>query len=432
MNFAYFLIADLVSMSMFGIVVKHMSNTTTTRTAENGTSKRDTTKAANQEMKELLQDESLAFSLPHEGEVIEGTVIEKGRNRVYLNLGPLRMGVVYKSELDLSLYDMNTVEIGDVLPAKVMKIENEDSLVELSLREAGLEKVWKELRKTYKDGEVFTVQIHDANRGGLMTKVKGIQAFLPVSQLSPENYPHVEGGDKEEIYRRLQEFVGEELEVKILDLNQKDEKLILSERAKVSKEVQEKLDSYEVGQVVEGEVTGIVDFGAFVTFNGIEGLVHISELGWQLVEDPANIVSIGETVKAKVIAIEDDKVSLSIKALKPNPWDSVAEKYSVGDTVEGEVVKHNPFGAFVRVEPEIQGLSHISEFEDYDDMTQKLKLGETYTFRITMLNPDDYKMALAPTADEESQAETAAEVAESGEVTDDAEDSADDSETPQE
>jgi small subunit ribosomal protein S1 len=228
----------------------------------------------------------------------------------------------------------------------------------------------------------------------LLANVRGVQAFLPVSQLSAEHYPRVEGGDKEKIFSELKEFIGSSLEVKVLDLDQRANKLILSEKAKASKALQEKLSQYEVGQTIEGTVSGIVDFGAFITFDGVEGLAHISELGWQLVEDPHDVVTMGETVSAKIIGIEDDKVSLSLKALKANPWDEIDRAYSTGDTVEGTVVKFNPFGAFVRVGPEIQGLAHISEFESYDQMTQLLELGKTYAFRITMLEPKEYKMAL--------------------------------------
>src|SRR3989344_4691807 len=304
------------------------------------------------EMKELLAAKGELFEFPKEGEIIEGTVLEKGRNKIYFDLGSFRTGVVYKTEVDLSAYDVNEIKVNQVLPVKILALENDEGFVELSLREAGLDRTWDELRELKDGGEVFEVVVEDANRGGLLASVRGVQAFLPVSQLAPEHYPRVEGGDKEKIYEELKQFVSRSLEVKILDLDQGSNKLILSEKAKVSKALKEKLTGFTVGQVVEGTVSGIVDFGAFITFEGIEGLAHISELGWQLVENPHDVVSIGETVSAKIIDIEGDKVSLSLKALKPNPWDEVAKKYTVGDTVSGEVVKFNPFGAFVRVEPE--------------------------------------------------------------------------------
>ncbi len=345
-------------------------------------------------MKDLLQEKEISFTLPKEGDVIEGLIIEKGRNKIFFDLGPIRTGVVYKPEIDLSLYDANSIKIGDTLAVKIIHLENEEGLVELSLREAGLDRVWEELKELKDKNEVFKVKIQEANRGGLVARTKGVQAFLPVSQLSPENYPHVEGGDKEEILKRLQDFAEKELEVKILDLDRKSNKVILSERAKASKETKEKLEKYSVGETVKGKVSGIVDFGVFITFDGIEGLVHISELGWQLVESPENIVDIGDEVEAKIIAIEDDKVSLSLKALKPNPWEEIADKYKVGDIIEGTVSKFNPFGAFIKIGDEIQGLAHISEFESYEDMTSALEIGKSYGFKITMLESKDYKMAL--------------------------------------
>jgi small subunit ribosomal protein S1 len=345
-------------------------------------------------MKDLLQAKDSLFVFPKVGDILEGKVIEKGRNRIFVDLGNLRLGVVYKNEIDLSMYDVQNIKVGELLPVKILELENNDSLIELSLKEAGLDKVWQEFSELKEKGETFPVTVQDANRGGLIIQLHGIQGFLPVSQLSPEHYPHVEGGDKEEILQHLKSFVGKELEVKILDLDRKTAKLILSERAKASRETKEKLAKYTVGQIIEGEISGIVDFGAFITFEGIEGLVHISELGWQLVESPANMVNVGDKVQAKIIAIENDKVSLSLKALKLNPWDAIGEKYKKGDLIEGLISRYNPFGAFVRVEPEIQGLAHISEFKNYEDMIARLKIGEKYTFRITMLEPKEYKMAL--------------------------------------
>jgi small subunit ribosomal protein S1 len=362
-------------------------------------------------MKELLGSGETLFSFPREGDIIEGLVIKKGRNRIYFNLGALRTGVVYRSEIDMSLYDVEGLHEGQTLPVKILSLENEEGFVELSLREAGLDKTWQELRMFKEKGEAFSFTVEAANRGGLMGTIRGVAAFLPVSQLSPEHYPRVEGGDKEEIFRQLKEFVGREIEVKILDLNQKTNKLILSEKAKASHAIEEKLAGYSVGQVVEGTVSGIVDFGAFVTFDGIEGLVHISELGWQLVEDPRSVVSIGETVQAKVIAIEGDRVSLSLKVLKPNPWEEIARTYKKGDIVEGVVSKFNPFGVFVRVGAEVQGLAHISEFKNYEEMTARLEVGKTYQFRITMLEPENYKMALRLLELEAERGEGSAEVA---------------------
>ena len=284
-----------------------------------------------------------------------------------------------------------------------MDLEDKNGFVEVSLTEAGLEKAWEEIKALKLSGEPLEVKIVAANRGGLVTQINGVAAFLPVSQLSSGNYPHVEGGDKEEIMKLLKKFVGQSITVKVLDYDQKNGKVILSEKAKISKELEEKLVGYKVDDIVEGAVSGIVDFGAFITFNSIEGLVHISEIGWQLIEKPSDILKIGDNISAKIISIDGDKVSLSLKALKPNPWNEVENKYKKGDIVAGVVVKFNPFGAFVKIDSEIQGLSHISEFKTYNEMTKALELNKAYPFRITMLDPKEYKIALQPAFIEENQ-----------------------------
>ena len=217
---------------------------------------------------------------------------------------------------------------------------------------------------------------------------------MPVSQLSSQNYPHVEGGDKEEILKILKKFVGQTILVKVIDFDQRNQKIILSEKAKISKEMEAKLSGYNLGDVVEGEISGLVDFGAFVTFNGIEGLIHISEIGWQLVEKPSDVLKIGDKMEAKVISVEGDKISLSLKALKPNPWNEVENKYKKGDVVEGTVVKFNPFGAFVKLDSEIQGLAHISEFKTYKDMAAAMEIGKTYPFKVSTLEPKKIQTSL--------------------------------------
>ncbi|MFZ2602815.1 MAG: S1 RNA-binding domain-containing protein, partial [Candidatus Omnitrophota bacterium] len=325
------------------------------------------------------------------------------QNRVFLDLNAFRTGVLYKSEIDASRTNFQDIKKGDTLTVKIMDLEDKNGFVEVSLTEAGLEKAWEEIKTLKLSGEPLEVKIVAANRGGLVTQINGVAAFLPVSQLSSGNYPHVEGGDKEEIMKLLKKFVGQSITVKVLDYDQKNGKVILSEKAKISKELEEKLVGYKVDDIVEGAISGIVDFGAFVTFNGIEGLVHISEIGWQLIEKPSDILKIGDNISAKIISIDGDKVSLSLKALKPNPWNEVENKYKKGDIVAGIVVKFNPFGAFIKIDSEIQGLSHISEFKTYNEMTKALELNKAYPFRITMLEPKEYKIALQPTFIEENQ-----------------------------
>lgn len=350
-------------------------------------------------MKDLLQEKGMAINIPKVGDTLTGRVIEKARNRIYVDLNGFRTGVIYKTELEAANTNFQDIKKDDELTVKIMELENKEGLVEISLMQATLDQAWDEVKGLKQTGKAFEVKITGANRGGLTAQIGGLAAFLPVSQLASVHYPHIEGGDKEEILESLKKFVGQTLVVKVLDYDQKNFKVILSEKAHVPKELEAKLASYKVDDIVEGEVSGLVDFGAFITFSGIEGLIHISEIGWQLVEKPSDVLKIGDKIQARVIAVDGDKISLSLKALKPNPWDSVESKYKKGDMVKGTVVKFNPFGAFVKLDPDIQGLAHISEFKTYKDMTVVLEIGQTYPFTIAMLEPKEYKLALQPAFD---------------------------------
>ncbi|MEK7629289.1 MAG: S1 RNA-binding domain-containing protein [Patescibacteria group bacterium] len=349
-----------------------------------------------QSMKDLLLEKNINIVVPKVGDTLQGLVIDKGRNRIYLDLTGFRTGVLYKSDMESFNTSFQDLKKDDVLNVKITEIENKDGLVEVSLIQATMDQSWDVIRNLKNSGEVIEAKITGANRGGLTAQVEGLAAFLPVSQLSSQNYPHVEGGDKEEILKILKKFVGQTILVKVIDFDQRNQKIILSEKAKISKEMEAKLSGYNLGDVVEGEISGLVDFGAFVTFNGIEGLIHISEIGWQLVEKPSDVLKIGDKMEAKVISVEGDKISLSLKALKPNPWNEVENKYKKGDVVEGTVVKFNPFGAFVKLDSEIQGLAHISEFKTYKDMAAAMEIGKTYPFKVSTLEPKEYKLALQP------------------------------------
>lgn len=361
-------------------------------------------------MKDLLQEKGASVLFPKAGDTMQGIVIEKAQNRVFLDLNSFRTGVLYKTEIDASRTNFQDIKKGDVLTVKIIDLEDKDGLVEVSLSEARIEKAWEEISALKLSGEPLDVKILSANRGGLVAQINGLAAFLPVSQLSSGNYPHVEGGDKEEIMKLLKKFVGQTITVKVLDYDQKTGKVILSEKARVSKDLEEKLAKHKVDDIVEGTVSGIVDFGAFLNFEDIEGLIHISEIGWQLIEKPSDVLRTGDKIKAKIISIDGDKVSLSLKALKTNPWSEVVNKYKKGDIVAGIVVKFNPFGAFIKIDSEIQGLAHISEFKTYNEMTKALELNKAYPFKITMLEPKDYKIALQPTFIEEQGISNQAEL----------------------
>lgn len=345
-------------------------------------------------MKELLEKNNL-IRLPKIGEIIEGKVIGKERQGLFLDLGALGTGIIYGKEFQEAKNELKNLKIGDSVFAKIIDLENEAGYIELSISQASEELIWEGLSLKKENGEVVVVKISGANRGGLLTEISGIPAFLPVSQLESCHYPRVEGGDMTRILKELQKFVGKEMEVKIFDLSKKERKLILSEKIKEIERIKEVLKNYKVGEVVEGEITGITDFGAFVKFGeNLEGLIHISELDWKIIEDPSEVVKVGEKVKAKIIEISGEKVSLSLKALKKDPWLEIEEKYKKGNIVSGKVTKFNPFGAFVRITPEIQGLCHISEFGTKIKMAERLKIDKNYDFQILEIQKEEHRMSL--------------------------------------
>ncbi|MCX6719754.1 MAG: S1 RNA-binding domain-containing protein [Candidatus Staskawiczbacteria bacterium] len=273
-------------------------------------------------------------------------------------------------------------------------MENDEGYRELSLRDATKEIGWQRLKDLKESGQILSVRITGVNKGGLLTSLDGIQAFLPVSQLAPEHYPRVADADKQKILKELQKFIGKNLEVKILDLLAEENKLILSEKAKSEEKTKEVLKNYSKGDIIEGEITGIADFGAFIKFGEIEGLIHISELDWQLVENPTEVVKVGEVVKAQIIDINNNQVFLSLKSLKKNPWEEIEKEYKKGDVIKGKVTKFSAFGAFVEIKPKIRGLCHISEFESKEKMEEQLKLGETYEFAVLQVEPREHRMSL--------------------------------------
>lgn len=344
--------------------------------------------------KDLLA--KINFPLPKIGDTIEGEIFAINKGGVFVDLENFKTGAVLAKELKENPEYLKKIKIGDKIPVKVISLENEDGYVEVSFKEAGSEEVWNKLAKKMEAKEILASKVLKANKGGLILEIEGINAFMPVSQLSSENYPRVEGGDAQKILQALQKLVGQELKVKIIDLDPREKKLIVSEKATQEKEIEEILKKYKVGDIVEGTITGIVDFGVFIKFNNLEGLVHISELAYQLIEDPHDIVKIGEKVKAKIIEIDRDKISLSIKNLQKNPWEKVREKYDIDQTVKGEVTKFNPFGAFVQIDKNIHGLAHISEFGTEEKMKEMLEIGKKYDFKIVSIKPSEYRMALKP------------------------------------
>lgn len=338
---------------------------------------------------------------PALGSVLEGKVITKEKSTIFIDLGVFGIGIICGKELYESKDIIKNLKKGDKVFVKLIKLENEEGYKELSLREAKEEFLWNELQEKKEKGETLTIRVLGANKGGLLTKISGIPAFLPVSQLSLAHYPKVEDADPQKILEELQKFIGKTLEVKILDLSSKENKLILSEKLKVMEEYQELLKEYKIGEIVKGEITGLVEFGAFIKFSKdkkkekqIEGLIHLSELDWQIIEDPSEIVKIGQTVKAQIIDIKNNQVFLSLKRLKKDPWQGIEKKYKKGDIISGKVSKFSLYGAFIQLTPEIRGLCHISEFGTKTKMEERLKIGKNYKFKILSIDPAEHRISL--------------------------------------
>ncbi|HEU0051449.1 MAG TPA: S1 RNA-binding domain-containing protein, partial [Patescibacteria group bacterium] len=290
------------------------------------------------------------------------------------------------------------LRLGDEVEATVIELDNEFGELELSLKGAGRKRSWEKLKELFTQGAVVNVKILDANKGGLITRVENVPAFIPVSQLSPNHYPRVAGGEKAKIHEKLKTLVGTALDVKILDVNEEEEKIVVSEKAVWETKQESVLAKYKVGDQVEGDVTAVTDFGAFVRFDqNLEGLVHISEIAWQRIDHPSDVLKVGDHVRAEIINIEGSKIFLSMKKLVQDPWKNVAEKYQVGQWVKGRVLKINPFGLFVELDPDIHGLAHISELaaKPVKDVHEIARVGDEFEFRIISIDPENHRLGLS-------------------------------------
>jgi len=338
-----------------------------------------------------------SFALPPaKDSIVDGTVISIARNSIFVDLPPWGTGVIFGKEYINARDIIKKINVGDSITGKVIGNDNKEGYIEISLKEAKQALIWNDAEEAIRDKKVFELPVKEANRGGLMLVWQGISGFLPASQLKTEHYPRISDGDKDKILEELRKLVGQKLSVAIIAINAKEGKLIFSEKDPESGEKGKIIDKYSLGDELIGEVTGIVDFGIFVKIEeGLEGLVHISEIDWRLVDDPHKFAKVGEKIKVRVIEIKDGKISLSIKALKENPWTEAAKKYKKDDVVSGVVIKFNKHGALASIEEGVAGLVHISEFGTEEKLREKLELGKTYNFKINIFDPKEQKMALS-------------------------------------
>lgn len=348
---------------------------------------------------QALKNDLQTAEWPKEGSVAEATLIKKLPRRAYFDLGRFGSGIVFGMELQNAKEIIRKLEPGQKIPAKILELDGEEGCIELSLSEAGKQKLWQQVKELAEAGEVIKVKIAAANAGGLMANLGNIdlKAFLPVSQLSLDHYPRVIENDRQKIAEELKKFVGQELSVKIIDVNPRTNKIIISEREVLSSNVKELLTKYAVGQIVDATVSGIADFGVFVRFTDspeIEGMIHISELAHRLIDSPKEIVKVNDALKVKIIDIKEGRVFLSLKALEEDPWAEIAAKFSAGQEVSGALYKFNPFGAVITLEGGAQGLIHISEFGGQDEMKAALTPGIQHKFVIDSIKPEEKRIVL--------------------------------------
>lgn len=343
----------------------------------------------------LTMDELLASTDIKElktGDVIEGTISSIKKHEVWIDLGVYGVGVVMRREVGHG----QKLEIGDKVTTSVVDPELDEGYALLSMKRAVKDRGWDELQRIYDEQEIIEITPYDANRGGLLVELEGIRGFLPVSQLAAGHYPRVSGADKDEILQKLNSLLNSVMRVRILDVSRKDNKLIFSEKEAIRDDMQARFTSLKIGDDIKGVVTGVIDFGAFVNVDGIEGLIHISEISWERVEDPHKYLKVGQDVKAKIIAIDKDRLSLSLKQTTEDPWLQEVKAFKKGELVQGKVTRITPFGAFVQLSPSVEALVHVSEMSDDDsvDPEKIFQLNENKNFKVIDIDTEARKIAL--------------------------------------
>lgn len=342
--------------------------------------------------------------IPQSGQTLEGTIIKIGKSAILIDLGALGIGMVLGREIQENPDAFHQLKLNEPIMVKVLASENEKGFIEVSSMAADKESSWEKLAKKMKAGEILEAQVLKANRGGLLVTINKIQGFMPASQLSQEHYPKVADGDKQKIIQQLQSLINQKLKVKIIDLDPQEQKLIVSEKALEQDRIRKLLSNYQTGDIIEGTITHLANFGAFCQFKAekssepdqiLEGLIHISEIDWGPIEDPASYLKPGQKIKAQIVNINNDRISLSLKALKKDPWQGLEKKYQPGQTVKGTINRINRFGAFVTLAKNIQGLIPMSEFRQQNkDIRQMAKVGQKKELKILSLDTKAHRLAL--------------------------------------
>ena len=331
------------------------------------------------------------------GESVEGKVVFRGKNKLLIDINGIAVGIVSGRELRDSFNTFRELKIGDEVVALVLEEENDEGMIVLSLRMASQQKAWDRFHELVDTDGTMKFAAQEANKGGLLANIDGIRTFLPVSQLAPMHYPRVNNADSSEIISRLAKYIGHNFTVKIITMDEEAGKIVVSEREAMAEERSKSLESLALGDEKDGMVTGIVKFGVFVAFDGLEGLVHISEIAWGHVKNPSEHAHVGDKVRVKVIGLEGDKLSLSVKQLTKDPWEEIAERYPVGKKISGTVVRFADYGAFLRLEKDINGLVHLTELSHtkIEDPSQALTIGQKIDAQVINIDIDERRIGLS-------------------------------------
>lgn len=354
-----------------------------------------------QSMESFLQSEELSVDLPQVGEIRKGTIASVGPTQILVSIGAKSEGVIAGRELEqLTDDERAALQVGQEVNVYVINPEDANGNVILSLKRAEEQLSWENVEKMIADETVTDSKIIGFNKGGLIVPVGGLRGFVPASQISAMRRSLSTGDTPEQ---RWQKMVGEPISVRIIEVDRARRRLILSERAASAESRQSIKDrvigELEEGKVYTGRVTSLADFGAFVNINGADGLVHLSELSWDRVQHPKEMLEVGQEVKVKVINIDREKrrIGLSIRALQDDPWSARVQKFSVGQLVEGVITRLTKFGAFARLEGDIEGLIHISEISEHriEHPKEVLKEGDVKTLRIIRIDPEQHRIGLS-------------------------------------
>lgn len=365
------------------------------------------------EFGKLLSKDEKLFTIPSLGDLVKGTVLNVSKSEVRLDIEGMTTGVIRAQELYNDLDEYSKLKEGDEAEATILELDNENGEMELSFKVAGEQKTWKKIHQALKERKTLKAKVKEANKGGLILNLFSINAFLPVSQLASEHYPKVTGGDKSKILEKLKKLINQEMSVKIMNVSESDETVVVSEKEAMADMQNEVISNFKEGEIVEGTITAITDFGAFIKIDKkilddgkelpvkpAEGLIHISEIAWQKIENLKSHLKEGERIKAKIININETKIFLSIKKLLRDPWDDIKKKYTIGQTVEGEVIKINPYGLIVKIDADIQGLAHISELSNKEiknisDIEKTIKIGSKKEFIIISMDCNNHRIGLS-------------------------------------